>query len=54
MASKLVVIDLREEYVRLPNGKRIPRRNIISVDHEKGIIVYIDRDGTIKREVFAK
>jgi len=52
VVSKLVVIDVRGDYVRLPNGKRVPRDRVISIDYEKGVIVYIDRDGSIKTERF--
>ncbi len=48
---KLVVvpeIDVRSDEVVLPDGKRISKKDVISIDTSKGIIVYRDRDGKIK------
>jgi hypothetical protein len=47
-----LVIDLTENTIKLPSGKRIPINRILRVDNEKGTIIYIDTDGTIVEEPY--
>lgn len=43
------VIDLTDRNVVYIDGKPIPRNNILSIDTERKIIIYIDTDGKLKQ-----
>ncbi len=44
----ITVIDFRRGYVALPGGDVIPADRIVKVDTERGVVVYIDYDGTLR------
>ena len=43
-----MIVDLRDEVIRLPDGKIIRKEDILTIDTQKGVIIYRDRDGSIK------
>lgn len=45
---EFVVVDFRDQYVKLPNGKIIPKERILSIDTERKVIVYLDDDYTVR------
>jgi len=45
-----IIYDLTEDIIRLPNGKVIPKKNIMHIDPEKNIITYIE-EGTNKLKI---
>ena len=47
-----LIIDLSDETIKLPSGKRIPVKYVIKIDSERGVIIYRDRDGSIKEEPY--
>lgn len=47
-----LVVDLSDETIKLPGGKRIPVKNVIKIDSERGVVVYRDWDGSIKEEPY--
>lgn len=49
-----LVIDLTENSIHLPNGKSIPMDRIISIDTDRGIIIYRDEEGHIKEEPYTE
>ena len=46
--SWYMIVDLRTETIRLPDGTIIPRDRIISIDTARKVIVFIDKDGKIR------
>jgi len=46
--GEYIVIDFRDEYIKLPDGTMIPKSRILQIDTERKVIVYLDSDGSIK------
>jgi len=46
--GEYVVVDFRDEYIKLPDGTTIPKSRILQIDTERKVIVYLDSDGSIK------
>lgn len=48
-----VVVDFRDEVIRLPSGEVVRKEDIISIDTERKVIVFRDRWGRIREEPYA-
>ncbi len=48
-----IVIDLREDAIRLPDGTRIRREDIVAIDPERKVIIYRDPSGMIREARYA-
>jgi len=49
-----LLIDLTDNSIHLPNGKSIPMGQIISIDTERGVIIYRDESGHIVEEPYTE
>jgi len=43
-----LVIDFRDEYIKLPGGAIIPKERILNIDTEKKVIVYLDENNIVR------
>jgi len=48
-----ILIDLREDAIRLPDGTTIRREDIISIDTQRKVIIYRDKFGRIREANYA-
>jgi len=44
-----LIVDFRDEYVKLPSGEVIPKNRIVNIDTERKVIIYLD-DNNMLRE----
>jgi len=49
-----LLIDLTDNSIHLPNGKSIPMSQIISIDTERGVVIYRDESGHLVEEPYTE
>jgi len=47
-----IIVDFREDMIRLPSGLIIPKNRILHIDTEKKIIVYLDENNMVREEKY--
>jgi len=48
-----IVVDFRDEYIKLPSGRIVPRDRILHIDTEKKVIVFLDENNVVREEGYA-
>lgn len=48
-----IIVDFRDEYIRLPDGTVIPRNRIIQIDTERKVVVYLDENNVLREAKYA-
>ena len=43
-----IIVDFRDEYIRLPNGLVIPKDRIVHIDTERKVILFLDEKNMLR------
>lgn len=48
-----IIVDFRDEYIKLPSGRVVPRDRVLHIDTEKKVIVFLDENNVVREENYA-
>jgi len=49
-----VIVDFRDQYIKLPDGRVIPKERILTIDTDRKVIVYLDENYMVREARYAE